>query len=310
MRDQHQVDGRQRAQRHRHRLETLRPGQARARRAPHTGSVSTRRPSISISTVECPSQVARSRCRPAAASLRAGLPRQPLRHPPPSEQRNSLGVGRGAVVAQPGSTGWMLRKASPCHSGEARMRSRRSPAARLPSDFIVASSAGAARCSLSKRRAAIVVRTDPPNPSTPRNRHERHARPQEVHAAEAPRAARRHAQAPGSSTATLGAELDGRRPALPRHTWSATCGSTCATAARCWPPPGLATSGRRSSAPPTSAARGRKPPAAGLRQPGGRPAGRARSTQLWFHSGPRQRARQLVRRHFAAGPVPLLKTAA
>jgi hypothetical protein len=29
-------------------------------RSPHTGSVSTRKPSISTSTVECPSQVARS----------------------------------------------------------------------------------------------------------------------------------------------------------------------------------------------------------------------------------------------------------
>ena len=37
VRDQHQIDGRQRAQRHRHRLEALRPGQARGRgaRAPH-----------------------------------------------------------------------------------------------------------------------------------------------------------------------------------------------------------------------------------------------------------------------------------
>ena len=84
---------------------TNRDGEARG---PHTGSVSTRQPSISISTVECPSQVARSPLRGSLPRARADHGRaaahlETRRSPPHRNSDND----KGAALASrnPGSTG-------------------------------------------------------------------------------------------------------------------------------------------------------------------------------------------------------------
>jgi hypothetical protein len=97
-------------------------------RAPHTGSVSTRTPSISISTVEWPSQVARNPLAGGLTQFASGLSEGRglcgTRRSPP--QRNSLTVGIEARGSRkPGITGWMLRNRSPAHRGDALMRSSR-----------------------------------------------------------------------------------------------------------------------------------------------------------------------------------------
>jgi hypothetical protein len=109
-------------------------------RGPHTGSVSTRTPSISISTVEWPSQVARSPlcggfCHPSSGLIEGSGPRGTRREPP---QRNSVSVGIGVFVSRrPGRIGCTLRNRSPVQSGESFMRSRRAPFDFPPSDFMV-----------------------------------------------------------------------------------------------------------------------------------------------------------------------------
>src|SRR6185436_278294 len=108
-------------------------------RGPQTGSVSTRRPSISISTVEWPSQVARSPLSGGFDHVSSGLidgsaPRGTRRSPP---QRNSPIVGMDAFGSRrPAAIGYMLRNRSPAQSGEALMRSRRAPSDLLPRDFM------------------------------------------------------------------------------------------------------------------------------------------------------------------------------
>src|SRR6266850_4493605 len=108
-------------------------------RGPQTGSVSTRTPSISSSTVEWPSQVAR---RPLAGILRQASrgfidgngPRGVRRSPP---HRNSASVGIGTLGSRsPGSTGCRLRNPAPAQRGEAFMRSRRAPSGFPPRDFM------------------------------------------------------------------------------------------------------------------------------------------------------------------------------
>lgn len=115
---------------------TRRDGDARG---PQTGSVSTRRPSISISTVEWPSQVARSPLSAGFAQTSSGFTdgsaaRGTRRSPP---HRNSPSVGIDTVGSRrPAMIGCTLRKCSPVQSGDALMRSRRSPSAFLPSDLM------------------------------------------------------------------------------------------------------------------------------------------------------------------------------
>ena len=109
-------------------------------RSPQTGSVSTRRPSISSSTVEWPSQVAR---RPAAGRPAPGVERvidgsgagrhAALAAAQELAQRSGAAPRRRAARAAPDAGCGTSRRptaARPC------MRSRRGPAARLPSDFI------------------------------------------------------------------------------------------------------------------------------------------------------------------------------
>src|SRR5882672_4997522 len=111
-------------------------------RGPQTGSVSTRSPSISISTVEWPSQVARSPLAGGLVQVSSGFidgsgPRGTRRSPP---QMNSPTVGIDALGSRnPGIMGCTLRNPSPAHSGEAFMRSSRAPSDLFPSDFILRS---------------------------------------------------------------------------------------------------------------------------------------------------------------------------
>jgi hypothetical protein len=75
---------------------TKRVGEARG---PHTGSVSTRQPSISSNTVECPSQVARSplsagRLQPGSGFMEGSGDSGTRRSPP---HRKSLIEGIGAA---------------------------------------------------------------------------------------------------------------------------------------------------------------------------------------------------------------------
>src|SRR5712692_3596489 len=114
-------------------------------RGPQTGSVSTRRPSISIRTVEWPSQVARSPLAGGLPQASSGFidgsgPRGTRRSPP---QRNSPSVGIEAFGSRrPGITGCRLRKRSPAQRGEALMRSSRAPSGLLPNDFMCISLEG------------------------------------------------------------------------------------------------------------------------------------------------------------------------
>ena len=95
-------------------------------RGPHTGSVSTRQPSISSNTVEWPSQVARrplcGACDQGSSGFIEGKGRCGTRRSPP--QMKSLNAGIGAV---PRGVACVLWKRSPPQRGEAAMRSRRSP---------------------------------------------------------------------------------------------------------------------------------------------------------------------------------------
>ncbi len=108
-------------------------------RGPQTGSVSTRTPSISISTVECPSHVARNPLAGGLLQASSGFiegsgPSGTRRSPP---QRNSLSVGIAAFAGRkPGITGCRLRNPSPAQRGEALSRSSRAPCGFLPSDFM------------------------------------------------------------------------------------------------------------------------------------------------------------------------------
>ena len=111
-------------------------------RGPQTGSVSTRRPSISTSTVEWPSQVARSPLAGGFVHVSSGFidgsgPRGTRRSPP---QRNSLSVGIDAFGSRkPGMIGCTLPNRSPVQRGEALMRSSRAPSGFLPSDLTLPS---------------------------------------------------------------------------------------------------------------------------------------------------------------------------
>ncbi len=85
-------------------------------RSPHTGSVSTRSPSISSSTVEWPSHVARSPLavgwRHASSGLTDGSGREGTRRP--SAQRKSRSEGKCTDRSRrPGKTGWRLRNPTP-----------------------------------------------------------------------------------------------------------------------------------------------------------------------------------------------------
>ena len=95
-------------------------------RGPQTGSVSTRQPSISISTVEWPSQVARKPLPTGrvqtSRGFRDGSGACGTRRSPP--QMNSLIDGM-ATVGSPRETGLELRKRAPSQRGEAAIRSRR-----------------------------------------------------------------------------------------------------------------------------------------------------------------------------------------
>ena len=108
-------------------------------RRPQTGSVSTRTPSISSSTVECPSHVARSPVRGffshEAVGFIDGSGAVGTRRLP--SNRNALNVGAATLgFSRRGSSGCMLRNASPAHSGDALIRSRRNPSGLLPIDFM------------------------------------------------------------------------------------------------------------------------------------------------------------------------------
>src|SRR5215472_16208854 len=108
-------------------------------RNPQTGSVSTRRPSISISTVECPSQVARNpepgRFNHVSIGLSDGNGPRGTRWSPPHKKSPAVGgLALGSISL--GSTGWILRNASSTHRGEALMRSRRKPLGFLPNAFM------------------------------------------------------------------------------------------------------------------------------------------------------------------------------
>jgi hypothetical protein len=98
------------------------------RAVPRPDRFNTRRPSISISTVEWPSQVTRSPLAGALFHASSGFiegsgPRGKRRSPP---HRKSLIVGIDAFASRrPGMTGCRLRKRSPAQSGEALMRSSR-----------------------------------------------------------------------------------------------------------------------------------------------------------------------------------------
>ena len=136
VREQHRVELRQLAHRDRHGLESLRPDEREGdARGPHTGSVSTRQPSISSSTVECPSQVARSplcgaRCQASSGFSDGSGPCGTRRLPP---QRKSLSEGMGPA---PRGAGCVLRKRSPSQRGEAAMRSARTALDRTRAGFI------------------------------------------------------------------------------------------------------------------------------------------------------------------------------
>jgi hypothetical protein len=103
--------------------------------------VSTRRPSISISTVEWPSHVARNPLaggldHAASGSSDGSGPRGTRRSPP---QRKSPIVGIDASDGRRRRLiGCTLRKRSPSQRGDALMRSSLAPSGLLPSDFIAA----------------------------------------------------------------------------------------------------------------------------------------------------------------------------
>src|SRR5258708_22218962 len=107
-------------------------------RGPQTGSVSTRRPPISTSTVEWPSQVARNPLAGGRVQLSSGFidgsgPRGTRRSPP---QMNSPSVGIGTPGSpKPRVMGWTFRNPSPAQSGEDFMRSSRAPAYALRNDL-------------------------------------------------------------------------------------------------------------------------------------------------------------------------------
>ena len=88
-------------------------------------------------------------------------------------------------------------------------------------------------------------------------------------------------------------QLEARRPAFPRPHRPPRGRSTRATAGRCSPPRAPATSGRRSFARPTAAARGRRRRARRRSQPG---SGRIVDHTFWLTPGHASRARRLVRR--------------
>src|SRR5215831_11821418 len=131
-------------------------------RNPQTGSVSTRRPSISISIVECPSQVPRNpdpgRFSHVSIGLSDGNGPWGTRRSPP--HKNSLAVGELALGSMSlGSTGGILRNDSPAHRGEALMRSRRKPLGFLPNAFM-ATLGFSLRCKNSDR--VDLARRNPP----------------------------------------------------------------------------------------------------------------------------------------------------
>ena len=119
------------------------------------------------------------------------------------------------------------------------------------------------------------------------------------------------ARARGSITATRRGGPGASTGRTSSATSSITSCSTRATGARCWRRRRPATSGRPSSAPPISAAPGRKPRGRRRsRRPPDGEDGRAVDHTFWLTPGHAERAGRLVRRHLAAGPVPLRRTAA
>ncbi|VEB41579.1 Uncharacterised protein [Chromobacterium violaceum] len=107
-------------------------------REPHTGSVSRRKPSISISTVECPSQVARrpdwAGLRQASSGLSAGSGAPgTLRSPP---HRKSRSEAWSPMVAQAGFYRVDVAKPLPDQRDDACILSSLRPDAFLPRDFI------------------------------------------------------------------------------------------------------------------------------------------------------------------------------
>ena len=111
---------------HRHRLEPLRARRSvtASARSPHTGSVSTRRPSISSSTVEWPSHVARSPLCGARVQVSSGSNEGSgacgIRRSPPQRKSPIDGIGD---TGSPRGAGCVFRKRSPSQRGEAAMRS-------------------------------------------------------------------------------------------------------------------------------------------------------------------------------------------
>ena len=140
VRDDHRIEWRQRGQRCRRRMESLGAGERERRaRCPHTGSVSTRTPSISMSKVECPSHVTR---KPVSGRLvqrgtgsTSGSGPDGMRRSSP--QRKSRIVGRSTPGFRPGETGLVFVKTRPLKRGDALILSARSPLDRVLLNDIV-----------------------------------------------------------------------------------------------------------------------------------------------------------------------------
>src|SRR5258706_231574 len=109
-------------------------------RGPQTGSVSTRRPPISTSTVEWPSQVARNPLCGGLVQLSSGFidgsGLRGTRRSPPQMKSTSVGIGTPGS-RKPGGMGWTIRIPAPAHSGDAFMRSSRAPVDLLPNDLMM-----------------------------------------------------------------------------------------------------------------------------------------------------------------------------
>ena len=224
------------APQHQHQLEALRRSRARGS-ARATGSVSTRAVDLDQHR-RVPGQVAQPAAgRPPPAFERVYRGRG-LRHAPPrSRETRSASAAvrcRRAAPAAPGGCCGRPRPATAAKPACAQAGSRRR-VYRVTSSWH-RSSAGAARSS---------VESAAPRSSCERIRHHQR-RGTAMNATPARRSPRRRsasrcssprARAPGSSTATPSARAG--RPTA-RTSWatpSATCSSTRATAARCWPPP-------------------------------------------------------------------------
>ena len=138
-----QVDRQHAAQCDGHGLKALRTCELRRRGALSPDRVGEHpQASISISNVECPSQVARSPLAGDLAQVSSGLiegsgPFGTRRSPP---QRNSLIVGIAALGSRkPGRMGCTFLNPSPAQREDARIRSNRAPRDLLPSDFMMGS---------------------------------------------------------------------------------------------------------------------------------------------------------------------------